>query len=1092
MAQELCAICHERPAVARVSLVQNGQRRELALCELHYRQLMRQQRMRSPLESLFGGGSPFDEIFSGFGEQSPVTPVRAREPEAVDIAEYFSKQTTEYLQRAAQVAAEFGKREVDTEHLLYALADADVVQAVLKQFGLSPADLKQYIEANAVRGASKGEASEDMTISPRVKSALQHAFALSRELGHSYVGPEHLLLGLAAVPDSFAGTLLKKYGLTEQALRQKAVKVVGKGAEDGRVDGPSNTPQLDKFSRDLTRLAREGKLDPVIGRSKEVETTIEVLARRKKNNPVLIGEPGVGKTAIVEGLAQRMVQGEVPEVLRDKRLVELNINAMVAGAKYRGEFEERLKQVMDELQAAQSEIILFIDEVHTIVGAGQGGGEGGLDVANVLKPAMARGEMNLIGATTLNEYQKYIEKDAALERRFQPVFVPEPTVEQTISILRGLRDKLEGHHKVTIRDEAFAAAAELSDRYIGNRFLPDKAIDLIDQAAARVRIASTSRPAEIQELEAELAQLKREQDYAASRKWYDEAKVFEKRIQERKEHLEQITERWQQTQGSKTEEVRVEDIAEIISKLTGIPVTELTAEEREKLLQMEERLHQRVIGQQEAITAVSDAVRLARAGLRQGSRPIATFLFLGPTGVGKTELAKALAEVVSPAGVRRRPPDRRQGARGGLHQYHHHRHQQPRLRADHEERPGRRVHPAAGEAQARTDDYPARTFPPGIPQPPRRGDRLRVAEQGADRGHRAPATGAGEARRARSGHLPAHRRQPGRPPRRRGLPAGVRRPRAEAADPPATGDAPGYGDAQGRGERGRDGHLLLRCRGRRRLPQGRRAEAGGTQEVRRRRDAQGPRDGGEEAGGEERRRRQGQGRQAEGQVTRPRLGNKAPAGRSKSHPGLRMRPGRSISHEELPMRVTTHATLAAALLLSAASAFAFNLGDAAKAVAGASQGDSAQVATTPQTSGLLGALTGQLGVSQEQAVGGTGALLGLAKNQLAGNDYSQLVKTIPGLDKLAGNNALAGLGGLGNVLGKSGGDSKGLGSLLGNADSMGDVNKAFGTLGMDSGMTEKFAQVLVDYFGKQGANSELLGSLSNLWGVSKAGGSSLL
>ncbi|HBO3292651.1 TPA: AAA family protein disaggregase ClpG [Pseudomonas aeruginosa] len=646
MAQELCAICHERPAVARVSLVQNGQRRELALCELHYRQLMRQQRMRSPLESLFGGGSPFDEIFSGFGEQSPVTPVRAREPEAVDIAEYFSKQTTEYLQRAAQVAAEFGKREVDTEHLLYALADADVVQAVLKQFGLSPADLKQYIEANAVRGASKGEASEDMTISPRVKSALQHAFALSRELGHSYVGPEHLLLGLAAVPDSFAGTLLKKYGLTEQALRQKAVKVVGKGAEDGRVDGPSNTPQLDKFSRDLTRLAREGKLDPVIGRSKEVETTIEVLARRKKNNPVLIGEPGVGKTAIVEGLAQRMVQGEVPEVLRDKRLVELNINAMVAGAKYRGEFEERLKQVMDELQAAQSEIILFIDEVHTIVGAGQGGGEGGLDVANVLKPAMARGEMNLIGATTLNEYQKYIEKDAALERRFQPVFVPEPTVEQTISILRGLRDKLEGHHKVTIRDEAFVAAAELSDRYIGNRFLPDKAIDLIDQAAARVRIASTSRPAEIQELEAELAQLKREQDYAASRKWYDEAKVFEKRIQERKEHLEQITERWQQTQGSKTEEVRVEDIAEIISRLTGIPVTELTAEEREKLLQMEERLHQRVIGQQEAITAVSDAVRLARAGLRQGSRPIATFLFLGPTGVGKTELAKALAEVV--------------------------------------------------------------------------------------------------------------------------------------------------------------------------------------------------------------------------------------------------------------------------------------------------------------------------------------------------------------------------------------------------------------------------------------------------------------
>lgn len=459
MAQELCAICHERPAVARVSLVQNGQRRELALCELHYRQLMRQQRMRSPLESLFGGGSPFDEIFSGFGEQSPVTPVRAREPEAVDIAEYFSKQTTEYLQRAAQVAAEFGKREVDTEHLLYALADADVVQAVLKQFGLSPADLKQYIEANAVRGASKGEASEDMTISPRVKSALQHAFALSRELGHSYVGPEHLLLGLAAVPDSFAGTLLKKYGLTEQALRQKAVKVVGKGAEDGRVDGPSNTPQLDKFSRDLTRLAREGKLDPVIGRSKEVETTIEVLARRKKNNPVLIGEPGVGKTAIVEGLALRILNGDVPEGLKDKKLLSLDMGSLIAGAKYRGEFEERLKAVLQEVTSAEGSIILFIDEMHTLIGAGKG--DGAMDASNLLKPALARGELHCIGATTLDEYRKHVEKDAALARRFQPIFVPEPTVEDTISILRGLKDKYEQHHGVRITDSALVAATTL-------------------------------------------------------------------------------------------------------------------------------------------------------------------------------------------------------------------------------------------------------------------------------------------------------------------------------------------------------------------------------------------------------------------------------------------------------------------------------------------------------------------------------------------------------------------------------------------------------------------------------------------------------
>ncbi|HBU8444403.1 TPA: ATP-dependent Clp protease ATP-binding subunit, partial [Klebsiella pneumoniae] len=298
--------------------------------------------------------------------------------------------------------------------------------------------------------------------------------------------------------------LLRRYGLTPQALRQQVSKVVGKGAEDGRAETPTNTPELDKYSRDLTKMARDGKLDPVIGRAQEIETTIEVLARRKKNNPVLIGEPGVGKTAIVEGLAQRMVAGEVPETLRDKRLVELNINAMVAGAKYRGEFEERVQKVLKEVTEHQGELILFIDEVHTIVGAGQGGGEGGLDVANVFKPMMARGELNLIGATTLNEYQKYIEKDAALERRFQPVTVPEPTVAQAIMILRGLRDTFEAHHKVSISEDAIIAAAELSDRYITARFLPDKAIDLLDQAAARVKLSATARPVAVQELESEL------------------------------------------------------------------------------------------------------------------------------------------------------------------------------------------------------------------------------------------------------------------------------------------------------------------------------------------------------------------------------------------------------------------------------------------------------------------------------------------------------------------------------------------------------------------------------------------------------------
>ena len=665
MARKQCQVCGQ-PATVRVEANLNGRHSTMLLCDDHYRQLVRQQkRTVSPLEALFGSRSGLFEDFLGsdffrigddapsmaadtdevvdasFGEPAPAGTGTARR-RGSGLASRISEQSEALLQEAARHAAEFGRAEVDTEHLLLALSDSDVVKTILGQFKIKVDDLKRQIESEAKRGDKPFEG--EIGVSPRVKDALSRAFVASNELGHSYVGPEHFLIGLAEEGEGLAANLLRRYGLTPQALRQQVSKVVGKGAEDGRAETPTNTPELDKYSRDLTKMAREGKLDPVIGRAQEIETTIEVLARRKKNNPVLIGEPGVGKTAIVEGLAQRMVAGEVPETLRDKRLVELNINAMVAGAKYRGEFEERVQKVLKEVTEHQGELILFIDEVHTIVGAGQGGGEGGLDVANVFKPMMARGELNLIGATTLNEYQKYIEKDAALERRFQPVFIPEPTVEQTISILRGLRDKLEGHHKVTIRDEAFVAAAELSDRYIGNRFLPDKAIDLIDQAAARVRIASTSRPAEIQELEAELAQLKREQDYAASRKWYDEAKVFEKRIQERKEHLEQITERWQQTQGSKTEEVRVEDIAEIISRLTGIPVTELTAEEREKLLQMEERLHQRVIGQQEAITAVSDAVRLARAGLRQGSRPIATFLFLGPTGVGKTELCKALAE----------------------------------------------------------------------------------------------------------------------------------------------------------------------------------------------------------------------------------------------------------------------------------------------------------------------------------------------------------------------------------------------------------------------------------------------------------------
>jgi ATP-dependent Clp protease ATP-binding subunit ClpC len=645
----LCEICNARPAVARVTVVQNGERKTLSICDYDYRQLMRHQSMANPFDSLLGGGglSRFFGGLGGAGEEDDEEFAAELPRESVDATDAFSEQTLELLQRAAEKAHELQRTELDTEHLLYVLADTDMCAALLKELKLSPQDIKGYIDQHAQKGTANPDAPiEKMTISPRMKKVFQNAFQASRDLGHSYVGPEHLLIGLAAVPDSIAGTLLKKYGVTPEALRQKVVKVVGKGAEDGRVDTPTGTPTLDKFGRDLTALARQGKLDPVLGRAQEIESTIEVLARRRKNNPVLIGEPGVGKTAIVEGLAQRIVNDDVPENLRGKRLVEVNINSMVAGAKYRGEFEERAKTLIDEVTAKKDELVLFIDELHMIVGAGQGGGEGGLDIANVLKPALARGELSLIGATTLNEYQKYIEKDAALERRFQPVLVPEPTVEQTIVILRGLRDKLEAHHQVTFADDAFVAAAEMSDRYITSRFLPDKAIDLIDQAAARVRIGATSRPADIQELEAEIAQLKREQDYASSRKRYDEAKKFEERIGEKQTKLDEQMEAWQRKTGSETLEVTVAAIAEVVSRLTGIPVTELTQEERQKLLDMENKLRERVVGQDDAVVAVSDAVRLSRAGLGQANRPIATFLFLGPTGVGKTELAKALAETV--------------------------------------------------------------------------------------------------------------------------------------------------------------------------------------------------------------------------------------------------------------------------------------------------------------------------------------------------------------------------------------------------------------------------------------------------------------
>lgn len=568
------------------------------------------------------------------------------------MAERFFEKFTERARRAIVYAQEearmLNQSFVGTEHLLLGILrdEEGIASQALMSLGISLEDVREQIEEMIGRGDEPVSEDKSIPFTPRAKKVLELALREGLQLGHNYIGTEHLLLGILREGEGVAARVLMNLGADIDRVRNEILKILSGYGEKPQAEYAEHGYQrkstyLDEFGRNLTLAAKQGKLDPVIGREKEIQRVMQILSRRTKNNPVLIGDPGVGKTAIVEGLAQNIASGKVPENLKNKTIYTLDLGALVAGSKYRGEFEERLKRVLKEIRE-RGDVILFIDEVHTLVGAGAA--EGAIDAASILKPALARGELQTIGATTLDEYRKHIEKDAALERRFQPIFVKEPTIEETISILKGLRKRYEEHHRVEITDEALVAAARLSERYITDRFLPDKAIDLIDEAASRERIKLLTTPPEVEELEKEIAEIKRQKEEAIARQDFEKAAQLrdtEKNLILKKRKL---SEKWQKERENIRPVIGEEEIAEIVSVWTGIPVFKLTQEETEKLKKMEENLHKRIIGQEEAVSAVSRAIRRARSGIKDPKRPIGSFIFMGPSGVGKTELAKALAE----------------------------------------------------------------------------------------------------------------------------------------------------------------------------------------------------------------------------------------------------------------------------------------------------------------------------------------------------------------------------------------------------------------------------------------------------------------